>query len=447
MPEDKAGLGVQTASPVSEKDASNHELDRETVIVMPGDVLLDNMSVPDGGAMAWTTIAGAWLVLFATFGTLYTFGVYEDFYALEYLTNHTPSSIAWIGSTQLMLPFALGIVSGKLFDEGHFHAVEIGGGAIFIISIFMLSLAKPLKYYQIFLSQGIGMGIGLGFTFVPTISITVHHFAKRRGLASGVALSGSSIGATVFPIMLNHLIPKIGFPRAVRATGYIVLGCIVAGNALMRTRLPPRSQRPNATPPNIKAFFTDAAYMWAVLGALLSSVGFYFPIIYLQLYAVQHSVGSSLAFYSIAILNGSSAFGRVAGNHLADIYGPFNVQVICTLISGGTIWAVLGVHNTWSLVLVSTLYGIFSGAWLGLAFVCLASLAKTKDEVGARTGLALALSSVGSLASAPIQGALLTSEFIWLRPIAFSASMMFAGTICFAVTRVIQSRRLSSSKI
>ncbi|KAJ6595661.1 MFS general substrate transporter [Mycena vulgaris] len=407
------------------------------------------MSVPDGGIKAWTTIAGAWLVLFGTFGFLYSFGVYEDFYALEYLTNHTPSSIAWIGSFQLMMPFALGVVSGKLFDNGHFHAVEIGGGVIFIFSVFMLSLAKPLQYYQvrIFSSQGVGVGIGLGFTFVPTISITVHHFAKRRGLASGVALSGSSVGATIFPIMLNHLIPKIGFPGAVRATGYIVLGCLVAGNALMRTRLPPRSKRPNATAPDIKSFFTDAAYMWAVLGALLSSIGFYFPLIYIQLYAVQHSVGSSLAFYSIAILNGSSAFGRIAGNHLADIYGPFNVQVLCTFITGGTIWAVLGVHNSWSLVLVSILYGIFSGAWLALAFACLSSLARTPDEVGARTGLALALSSVGSLSSAPIQGALLTRDFIWIRPIAFSASMMFAGALCFAVTRILQSRRLLSQKV
>lgn len=44
------------------------------------------------------------------------------------------------------------------------------------------------------------MGIGLGLTFVPAVSITSHHFAKRRSLATGIVLSGSSAGATVFPI-------------------------------------------------------------------------------------------------------------------------------------------------------------------------------------------------------------------------------------------------------
>ncbi|KAJ6493615.1 MFS general substrate transporter [Mycena vitilis] len=346
-----------------------------------------------------------------------------------------------------MMPFALGVVSGKLFDSGYFHVVEIAGGIIFTFSLFMLSLAKPLQYYQIFLSQGLGQGIGLGLTFVPTLSITVHYFHKRRGLASGVALSGSALGATVFPIMLNHLIPTIGFARAVRATGYIVIGCLTVGNALMRTRLPPRSKRPGATTPDIRSFFSDYAYLWAVFALLLSSIGFYFPVLYIQLYSVQHSVGSNLAFYSIAILNVSSAFGRISGNYLADVYGPFNVQIPYTLFAGATIWAMLGIHNSASLVVVSILYGFFSGAWLALAFVCMSSLARSADEVGARTGLALALSSVGSLVSSPIQGALLTSSYVWIRPAAFSGCMMFGGAGAFLVARTIQARTRSSQKV
>ncbi|KAJ7126212.1 major facilitator superfamily domain-containing protein [Mycena epipterygia] len=351
-------------------------------------------TVPDGGLTAWMTVAGSRL-LFSTFGYLYSFGVYQDFYTLEYLSNHSPSSIAWIGSFQLMMPFALGIISGKLFDKGHFHAVEIAGGVIFTFSLFMLSLAKPFH-------QGLGMGIGLGLTFVPAVSITSHHFAKRRSLATGIALSGSSVGATIFPIS-NHLIPKIGFGSAVRASAYLVLGCLVLGNMMMRTR-----PRPARIIPDVKSFFTDGAYLW-------------FAVIYIQLFAVQHSVTSNLAFYSIAIMNGASVFGRVAATYFADKYGPFNLQVVCTLITAGTIWAVLEIHNSATIVVVSALYGIFSGAWLALSITCLASLARNPDEVGARTGIALGLGSLGSLASAPIQGALLTRNFIWIRPIAFSA--------------------------
>ncbi|KAJ7673544.1 MFS general substrate transporter [Mycena rosella] len=409
----------------------------------------DVMEVPDGGGKAWLTVVGAWFVLFSTFGYMYSYGVYQDFYTREYLTNHSPSSISWIGSFQLMMPFLVGVVSGQLFDNGRFHLVEITGGVIFVFSVFMLSLAKPNQYYQIFLSQGVGQGLGLGLTFVPTVSINVHHFKRRRALAAGIGLSGSSVGATVFPIMINHLLPKIGFAQTVRATGYIVLGCLFIGNSMMRTRLPPRSKRPGATePPSIKTFFVDAAYMWTVLGALISTLGFYFPVIYLQLYAVEHSVDSTLAFYSISIVNGASAFGRVIGNYLADQYGPYNIQVPCGLLTGATIFACLGIHDRASLIVVSVLYGMLSGAWLSLAFAILSSLARSPDEVGARIGLALALSSFGSLTSAPIQGALLQGDrFLWTRPIVFSGTSMFVGGACFWVTRMLQAKRLGTQKV
>jgi hypothetical protein len=33
-----------------------------------------------------------------------------------------------------MMPFLLGAVSGKLFDAGYFHVLEISGGIIFTLS-------------------------------------------------------------------------------------------------------------------------------------------------------------------------------------------------------------------------------------------------------------------------------------------------------------------------
>ncbi|KAJ7741262.1 MFS general substrate transporter [Mycena metata] len=421
---DTLATSVQETREGSEESRMSQTKDE--LIVTP-----DVMEVPDGGAKAWLTVVGAYVI-----GS-----VEQYYYTREYLPGQTPSSISWIGSFQIMMPFLVGVVSGKLFDNGKFHLVEISGGLIFVFSVFMLSLAKPHQYYQ-----GVGMGLGLGLTFVPTVSINVHHFKRRRGLAAGIGLSGSSVGATVFPIS-DHLLPKIGFASTVRATGYIVLGCLVIGNSMMRTRLPPRSQRPGAVePPPITTFFKDAAYMWAVLGALISTLGFYFPIIYLQLFAVQHSVDGNLAFYSIAILNGASAFGRVIGNHFADVYGPYNIQVPTGMMTGATILAVLGVHNGASLIVVSILYGLLS-VWLSLAFSVLAALARSHDEVGARIGLALALSSFGSLGSAPIQGALLTDRFLWTRPIVFSGVAMFVGCACFSVTRMMQAKRLGTQKV
>ncbi|KAF7358617.1 MFS general substrate transporter [Mycena sanguinolenta] len=401
----------------------------------------EKIVIPDGGFVAWRTVFGAWLVMLSTFGYVFAFGVQEDFYVRIYLKSYTPSSIGWIASFQLMMPFFLGPFSGTVFDNGGFHALEISGGLLFTFSVFMLSLAKPGQYYQIFLAQGVGMGLGLGLTFLPTLSIVVHHFSRRRGLASGIVLSGSSVGAIIFPIMFNQLLPKLGFGGTIRATAAIVPPCLVIGNCLMRTRLPSRRNRPAAAPVIIKSFFADAEYIWAMCGLLFSALGLYFPVIYIQLFSVQHQVDNTLAFYSVAIMNVSGGVARVLANHLGDICGPFNVQLTCSICCGALIWAMLGIHDGASLVIVSLLYGAFSGAWVSLAFPCFASLARSAEEVGARGGIAIAFMSLGVLVSAPIQGALLGDRFSWVPAVAFSATLMFIGAACCATARTLLARR------
>ncbi|KAF9539781.1 MFS general substrate transporter [Agrocybe pediades] len=392
----------------------------------------------EGDLTGWLTVLGSWLILFATFGYLYSFGVYQDYYTRVFLTDHSTSKIAWIGSVQTMLPFLLGIVSGKLFDAGYFHALEIGGSAIFVVCLFLSSLAKPQQYIPLFLSQGIGMGIGLGLTFIPSVSVVIHHFRQRRAFATGIVTSGSTIGAVVYPIMINKLLPTLGFGQAVRASAYIVLGTVVIGNCLVRTAY--HRVALDRPPLDVKSFLKDPPYVSTCLAALISFLGFYFPFIYLQLYAIAHGIDPNLSFYSIAILNAASTVGRLLGNYFGDIVGVYNIQVPCTVISAACIFAVFGIHDSGSLVVVSTMYGLFAGAWLSVSVSCIASTARHPSETGARIGLALAFSSLGILGSAPLQGALLTTRFEWSRPIVFSGALTAVSTILFELSRELYVR-------
>ncbi|KAJ7728962.1 MFS general substrate transporter [Mycena maculata] len=364
-----------------------------------------------------------WLVLFSTFGYLYSFGVYEDwlypladFYVLEFLTNHSPSSIAIPKIDFFMMPFALGIVSGKLFDNG---AVEIAGGTL----IFMLSLGKPSHYYQVVCIQGVAMGLGAGLTFVPSGTIISHHFSKRRSLATGVVMSGR---ATIFPISKSSFMAKPPVAESVECSNPVLFSlCLVV----------------LLSPPMV---LTSAPFLGR----------YYYPFIYIQLFSVQHSVSSGIAFYLIAIVNGTSAFGRVAANYLA---GPFNLQVICTPVTAGTIWAVLGVYITYhgTVVLVNTLYNIFSRACKARAlhrlprvagsYVFISTLYSDSDSnfSSVRTGIALALGSFGALGSAPIQGAprygspMLSSDFLLYR----TQSIVIASAVSFSCTGLLAGKR------
>ncbi|PVF96840.1 MFS general substrate transporter [Serendipita vermifera] len=263
------------------------------------------LEIPDGGRTAWLTVFGAWCILFSTFGMTNAYGVYQDFYVRHFLTNETPSAIGWVGSVQLFFQFSMGAITGKLFDAGHFYTIMIPGSLLYVFCYFMLSLTKPGHYYQVFLTQGLGAGIGLGLLFLPAMGVISHHFKNRRGLAMGIAVSGSSIGGLVFPVMLNKLIEQKGFPWATRAAAFLCTGVMTIAILCMKTRPPPKTKTPQGTKPplpSIKDLIIDSKYTIATIGSFFNMLGLFTPIFYLQLYAVTHGVDPNLAFYTISIL-------------------------------------------------------------------------------------------------------------------------------------------------
>jgi MFS family permease len=105
-------------------------------------------------------------------------------------------------------------------------------------------------YWQYFLAQGVVMGAGLSLMYHPSPLSLIDRFntailcintwfLKRRGLAMGITVSGSSFGGVCFPIMLKRLFDSVGFGWGVRAAAFLILGCMIVANILVRSRLPP----------------------------------------------------------------------------------------------------------------------------------------------------------------------------------------------------------------
>lgn len=67
----------------------------------------------------------------------------------EYGKVHTVNKLAWIGSMQLFLCFAFGIVSGKLLDAGYFYLATYLGSMVFGMAVFVLSFLDPSKFVHV----------------------------------------------------------------------------------------------------------------------------------------------------------------------------------------------------------------------------------------------------------------------------------------------------------
>ncbi|KAF7349617.1 MFS general substrate transporter [Mycena sanguinolenta] len=398
---------------------------------------------PDGGLQAWATVVGACLIQFCGFGYTTAFGVYQDFYTREYLAQSSSSAISWIGSINAFIVISGGLISGRLFDRGYFRFLVYGGCLLQSFSLFMLSLCKREQIYQIFLAQGVGLGLGAGMVYIPSVAVVSHHFKNRRALAMTIVASGSSLGATVHPIMLNNTFDSLGFPNAVRASAGLITGLLIIACLLMHPRLPPATAHPSIAKA-LPRFARDAPYVFAVLATSTYTIGFYFPLFYLQLDAVTHGISKTLSFYSLVIMNASSFFGRLSPGFFAHKLGIVNMVTASAGIGSVLILCMIALKSVASVVVIGVLYGYSAGVFVALMAPLFAVLTDNLGELGLRMGVAYAVVGIGGLIGPPINGALLTGHFVWWRPALFSGIMAFAGFTFFGATLLALRRKKQS---
>ncbi|KAJ7577447.1 MFS general substrate transporter [Mycena floridula] len=420
-------------------------------VFTPKDLSMDAKAEPEGGEPgttvsrrlnAWLLMIGGWLILFTTFGYASAFGVYLDF--LVSVHTSSASNISWMGSSMLFFLSALSLPAGALLDKGHFRATVLAGSTIFIISLFMASLAHPNSYYQLYLSLGAGLGIGIGTCYVPTVAIQARFWKENRAFAMGFVVSGSSVGGIVWPIMLNRLlfVEKTGFGSTVRATAYLSLALLALGNLFimlaLRTGAPPS---PIASdPPAIKSFFTDMPYMFTLVAYILIFWELFFPNFYIQLFAAEHGADPNIVFYTVPILNAASILGRILLNVLADRIGAFNASILASLSSVILILSMLKISTVAGIIIFAVMYGFFAGGVISLLPPTVSSLAKHPSEIGLRVGISYFIGAFCNVTGTPIAGALLGSHFKWYKPIIFSATTMFAGVILIVCGRFMVAK-------
>ncbi|BGP17967.1 hypothetical protein JCM10213_003974 [Rhodosporidiobolus nylandii] len=373
-----------------------------------GEAAMAANDYPDGGFRAWSVVAGAWCISFTSWGFTNSFGVFQTYYQANQLSSYTHSDISWIGSLQLALVLACAIISGKVFDAGGIKYLLFAALCIYTAGLFGLSEAS--QYYQVLLGQGLACGLAAGLAFVPSASSVSHWFKKRRATALGILATGSSVGGMVYPAMLNHLFPQVGFGWAVRAAAFITIGLVGIALVFVNSRLPPRPF-PKASQILDFSPLRERTFLLFVIGETIIMLGLYTPYFFIQDYANSQGVASSLTAYALTILNAASIFGRIIPNWLADTYGPLTILTPNCFISGILIFVFLpACKSAGGLIAFCILFGFASGAYVSMMPATTASLTKDMSQVGHRTATMFLVISITGLTGTPISGAIISSQ-------------------------------------
>ncbi|KAJ7143196.1 major facilitator superfamily domain-containing protein [Mycena crocata] len=204
------------------------------------------------------------------------------------------------GST-FALTYAIAVFMGRLFDNGWF-ALPAACASVALV-VFTVLIAQCTEYWQFLLCQGFAVGIASGVIFGPTLAIVTHWFKRRRSTALGLTAAGASTGGSVIPIMVQKLIPHIGFPWTIRVLALLLLCTTGISNLCLKRRLPPVQT-------------TGGIFNWRA---------FRYPPFSLYTFAVflATNVGIAPSFdvYLLAIANASSGVGRIVTGLVGDRTG------------------------------------------------------------------------------------------------------------------------------
>lgn len=89
-----------------------------------------------------------------------------------------------------------------------------------------------------------------------------------------------------------------------------------------------------------------------------------------------------------------------------SLLSRFNVYIVMSISAGLVIMAWPFMTDLPSLVMFSILYGFASGSLIPLGTACVVQLSPDLEKTGLRTGIVLAISSVGVMSTGPICGML-----------------------------------------
>ncbi|KAK9767848.1 hypothetical protein K7432_002030 [Basidiobolus ranarum] len=395
------------------------------------------IDVPPEGGYGWVVVFSSFLFHFVVLGVQYSWGIYQQHYLSHtYAGRVSASSLSLVGTIGAGAMPICGIVTGRLADKYGYKLIAFCGTIGISLGLILASFATEV--WHLYLTQGLLYGVGSSLCFFPAISVPSQWFKQKRGLAVGIAVSGSGVGGLALVPLTSKLISSLGYQWALRITGIFSFVLLSVACLLLRTRL-----KVQVTGPIFDIeLFKNLKFIVMWCGGAIFSFGYLIPIYYIPEYASSINLSVSTGALIVGLLNGASALGRIILGSAADKFGRLNLLVICMVV--GALSTLLIWTNSSSfapLLIFALLFGFTAGGFISLFPVVIASIFGL-DQLATVTGLIYASTGVGNLAGSPTAGALHDSTASYMPVILLSGAAMAVGTLINILLRMLVERRI-----
>ena len=320
----------------------------------------------------WYVVAAAFAITGVGFGSAYTFSAFVDSLQRDFAASR--GSVSLVFSLAGFLYFALGVISGPLADRWGARRVTLLGMLLVGLGMCAAGMARTLA--QVYVAYGLGIGLGVGFSYVPALGAVQRWFVRRRGFASGLAVSGIGVGTLVMPPPAALLIRSLGWRGAYVVLG-VVAGVVGVGMALLIENDPrARGLAPDGEPlqagaaapqgSTVRAAIRSRRFIGLYAACLICSFGLFVPFVHLIPYALDHGVVRSSAVLLLGAVGVGSTAGRFFLGGVADTLG--RAPALLLMFAGMALTLLIWLMSTefWGMAAFALVYGVFYGGFVAI---------------------------------------------------------------------------------
>jgi len=343
------------------------------------------------------------LIMAVMWGAIYSFGVFLKPLSAEF--GWSTAAISGAYSLFMVLHGLLYIVAGRLNDRFGPRIVVMTCG--FFMGLGYLLMSQISAIWQLYLFYGVIMGIAMSGGFVPLSSTVARWFVKRRGLMTGLAVSGIGAGTMIMPPVANWLISDFGWRTSYLTIGIIALVLIILAAQFLRRDPSQIGQLPYGESEIVEESLNLEAkgsslqkaihtrQFW-VLGAILFCFGFSLQtiMVHIVLHATELEISATIAATILTIIGMGSIAGRIMMGGAGDRICNKASIIVCFILMSVALFWLLAAKEIGIFYLFAIIFGFAYGGIAALQSPIVAELFGL-DSHGVILGSITSVTTVG----------------------------------------------------
>ena len=394
-------------------------------------------AVPDGG-YGWTVVFACSVVTFMINGWSGSWGVLQTALFQAYPNQESTTSLSFVGTLNIALAVALGLVSVRL-------SLLIGARYSMLLGVLMMGFGSLFSSFTannlsgLFVTAGVFYGLGSSLTYTLSNTLPAQWFNSKLGTANGLVKLGGGLGATIVAVVVQVLIEKVGIPWTFRILGLFSLASGIPAALLVKERASPNHSRFIDL-----SLFRSLPFCCVFLAGAVGTFALFVPPFFLPLFA--HSIGLSASTGAgiVAGFNACTAFGRLGAGFACDRFGPTNMLLLTMALNAVSMLAIWPLSDTIGPLVV---FAAFNGIANGSFFVTMpTTVGRLVGPGQAAVGMSMAITgwTGGYLMGSPIAGMLIaaTGAEKAHTVVPYRAAIFYAGGVALASATFVLIARL-----